>query len=170
MREVRIALLTNLKSRQKQQKTSQASQPWQAMREVRIALLTNLNFQAKTAKKTSQASQPWQAMRELRIALLTNLNFQARAPCSLPGNCICEIFIDFNLLFTHVYPCLHMFTHVDPCLEVFINTFSNFRLHYSILGINGDTVTQTACTATVKVSFSSFSLTFKVLFTNVGPK
>ena len=39
---------------------------------------------------------------------------------------------------------------------VFINTFSNFRLHYSILGINGDTVvTQTACTATVKMSFSS---------------
>ena len=31
-----------------------------------------------------------------------------------------------------------MFTHVDPCLEVFINTFYNFRLHYSILGINGD--------------------------------
>ena len=32
-----------------------------------------------------------------------------------------------------------MFTHVDQCLEVFINSFSNFRLHYSILGINGDT-------------------------------
>ena len=31
-----------------------------------------------------------------------------------------------------------MFTHDDPCLEVFINSFSNFRLHYSILRINWD--------------------------------
>ena len=37
-----------------------------------------------------------------------------------------------------------MFTHVWRCSSIL---FSNFRLHYSILGINRDTVTQTACTA-----------------------
>ena len=118
------------------------------MREVRIALLTNLNFQARAPKKqlgqppvtgnegiedrpydqpkflrqdhqkTSEAKKPWQAMRELRIALMTNLNFQAKAPGSLPGNCICEIFIDFNLLFTHIFTCLPMSTNVWKCSSI----------------------------------------------------
>ena len=102
------ALLTSLKSWASSPK-SLLGQPAMAQDEGNEeALLTNLNFWASAPKTLlGQAAMAQDEGNE--EALLTNLNFWASAPDYLPRKFKCEIFLDFNLIFQYLCPCLDVF-------------------------------------------------------------
>ena len=72
------------------------------------ALLTSLKSWASAPKTLlGQAAMAQDEGNE--EALLTNLNFWASAPDYLPRKFKCEIFLDFNLIFQYLCPCLDVF-------------------------------------------------------------